>query len=214
MRISWLGHACFLLETKQNTKVVTDPYEPGSYSGAVGYSPVGIDPDVVTISHYHFDHGYTKEFRAAVVIDKAGEFKVKDLEIKGIASYHDKEKGAARGENIIFLIKADGINIAHFGDLGTLELDYDRLKDIDIALIPVGGTFTIDSKEATDLVKKINPKIVVPMHFKTSKLGFDIDSVEEFLLNKPNVERDLEYIEFRKENLPSSTKIVVLKFLR
>lgn len=214
MRISWLGHACFLLESEGNTKLITDPYQPGSYSGAVGYSPVGIDADVVTVSHYHFDHGYTKEVSGAVIIDKPGEFKVKDLEIEGIATYHDKEKGAARGKNIIFLIKAEGISIAHFGDLGTLDLDYHKLKDIDIALVPVGGTFTIDSEEADRLVEKVNPKIVVPMHFKTPKLGFDIDGVEKFLANKPDVEKDVECLEIRKENLPSSLKIVVLKFLR
>ncbi|RLG27652.1 MBL fold metallo-hydrolase, partial [Methanosarcinales archaeon] len=100
-----------------------------------------------------------------------------------------------------------------FGDLGTLDLDYDKLKDIDIALIPVGGTFTIDAKEASQLIERIQPKIAIPMHYKTSKLGFSIDGVEGFLEGKENVERE-EFLEIKKEELKYPTKIIVLKHLR
>ncbi len=212
MKISWLGHAAFLLET-DDLKILTDPYEPGSYSGAVGYDPIGVVPNVVTVSHYHFDHGYTKEFQNAQIIDKPGIWKIDGIEIEGIKSYHDKEKGALRGENTIFVIKAEGIKIAHFGDLGTLDLDFEKLKELDVVLVPVGGTFTIDAEEATLLVEKLNPKIVVPMHFKTSKLGFNIDGVDKFIEGKTNVE-EREYLEIKKENLPQSTKIVILKHIR
>jgi len=208
MKISWLGHACFLIETSQGTKIITDPYDK-----TVGYDPIGIDPDIVTVSHQHFDHNYTQEFRKAKIFDKEGEFEEKGVRLKALLSFHDKEKGALRGKNLIFVINADDIKVAHFGDLGTLDLDYDKLKDIDIALIPVGGTFTIDAKEASQLIERIQPKIAIPMHYKTSKLGFSIDGVERFLEGKENVERK-EFLEIKKEELKYPTKIIVLKHLR
>jgi len=214
MKISWLGHAAFLLETKKGTKIITDPYESGSYSGAVGYAPIGMEPDIVTVSHYHFDHGYTKDFSSAKVLDKEGVFSLADVEVEGILSYHDKEKGAQRGKNIIFIIKAEDLKIIHFGDLGTLDLDYAKLENPDVVLVPVGGTFTIDAKEATQLIETLKPKITIPMHFKTPKLGFNIGGVEEFLEGKKNVERGLDFIEISKDSLTHPPKVVVLNFLR
>lgn len=214
MKISWLGHASFLIETSQGTKLVTDPYESGAYSGAVGYAPIEIVPDVVTVSHSHADHGYVKDFTSSTIVDERGAVTVKDIEIEGIPSYHDKQRGSARGGNIIFKIKADGITLVHFGDLGTLDIDYEKVQSSDVALIPVGGTFTLDSEEATKLVEKIKPRIVIPMHFKTAKLKFDIDSVEPFLNGKTLVEKSMKSIEVTKDTLPLSTKIVVLDFLR
>ncbi|MCD6583188.1 MAG: MBL fold metallo-hydrolase [Candidatus Omnitrophica bacterium] len=214
MKISWLGHAAFLLETKRGTKIITDPYESGSYSGAVGYAPIGMEPDIVTVSHYHFDHGYTKDFSSAKVLDKEGVFSLADVEIEGVLSYHDKEKGAQRGKNIIFIIKAEDLKIIHFGDLGTLEVDYTKLESPDVVLVPVGGIFTIDAKEATQLIERLKPKITIPMHFKTPKLGFDIGGVEEFLEGKENVERGLDFIEVSKDTLTHPPKVVVLNFLR
>jgi len=208
MKISWLGHACFLVETSQGTKIITDPYDK-----TVGYDPIGIEPDIVTVSHQHFDHNYTQEFREAKIFDKEGEFEEKGVKLKALLSFHDKEKGALRGKNLIFIIETEGIKVVHFGDLGTLELDYDKLKDIDIALIPVGGTFTIDAEEAGKLVEKIQPKIAIPKHYKTPKLGFSIDGVERFLEGKENVE-EKEVLEIKKEKLNYPTKIVVLKYLR
>ena len=214
MKISWLGHASFLIETSQGTKLVTDPYESGAYSGAVGYAPIGIVPDVVTVSHYHADHGYVKDVAIATVVDKVGTRTIKDIEVEGIRSYHDKQEGKARGENTIFIIKADNVSIVHFGDLGTLDIEYEKIQSPDVALIPVGGTFTLDSKEATKLMEKIKPRIVIPMHFKTPKLGFNIEGVEPFLKGKVLIGKGMDFIEVREDTLPLSTKVAVLRFLR
>ncbi|MDP2922942.1 MAG: MBL fold metallo-hydrolase [Candidatus Omnitrophota bacterium] len=213
MKISWMGHACFLIETDKGTKIITDPYEPGSYQGAVGYSAVDIDADIVTISHKHPDHSFTKGFKKARIIDKEGVFKVGDVEIKGILSYHDNQKGKARGTNVIFVISADGINIAHFGDLGTTNIDYQELGAVDIALLPIGGVFTIEADEIEQLYKKVNPKICIPMHFKTPKLGFSIATVEEFIRGKKEVEKR-KTLEVNPQNINSFKKIVVLDYLR
>lgn len=212
MKISWIGHSCFLLETDKGIKIVTDPYESGSYSGAVGYSPVNIQADIVTVSHYHADHGHTQGFKTAQIVDREGSVKVKDIEIKGLMSYHDDKKGDLRGKIIIFVIKAEGLKIVHFGDLGTQDVDADELKDIDIALIPVGGTFTLDAEEAIEVLDKINPKLTIPMHFKTPKLGFGIDGVDAFLTGQDYEKKDI--LEVNSQNINSFKKIVVLNHQR
>jgi L-ascorbate metabolism protein UlaG (beta-lactamase superfamily) len=211
-----MGHASFLLETQKGTKIITDPYEPGSYSGAVGYSPIGVEADIVTVSHQHADHNYIKEFSTAEIIDKAGNFTVGDVQIQGLLSYHDQQKGKERGEIIIFIISADGLRIAHFSDLGTMDIDLDKLKNIDIALIPVGGTFTIDAKEATKLLSQINPKITIPMHFKTPKLGFDLLGVDTFLSGKANIEKkdSLQITRQDIDSLQQEGNVVVLDYQR
>jgi len=213
MKITWLGHACFLLETKSGIKIVTDPYEPGSYGGAVGYGPINVDADIVTVSHGHADHNYTRDFTKARIIDSAGPVSLEGLEISGIATYHDNESGRARGKNIIFLIKADGLSVAHFGDLGTLDFDASGLRDIDVALVPVGGTFTIGGRDAGLLADRLKPKIVIPMHFKTPKLKFDIAGADDFLAGKTNVDKK-QTLEISPENIGSFKKIVVLDYQR
>jgi len=212
MKISWMGHSCFLLETSKGTKLITDPYESGGYSGAVGYGPIDIAADIVTVSHQHPDHNYLKGFKAANIIDVPGEVKLKDITVEGVLSYHDKDEGRLRGENIIFIFSLESLKIAHFGDLGTLDINYGKLKNIDVALIPVGGTFTLDSKEADALVEKSSPKISIPMHFKTEKLGFDIDRVDKFLKDKDWEEKDI--LDINRDNMSSFKKIVVLRHQR
>lgn len=208
MVISWLGHSCFLLETK-GIKIITDPYESGSYSGAIKHSPIGIQPDIVTVSHHHADHSYIEEFTSAKIIDKPGVFEPGEIKIQGISSYHDKQKGSVRGKNIIFFIEAEGLKVVHFGDLGTTDINYEDFKNIDIALIPVGGTFTINAKEACDLLTKIDPGIAIPMHFRNSKLEFSIDTVDKFLAGKDYQEKD--FLEVSPGNLRSFKKIIALK---
>ncbi len=208
MKVSWLGHACFLLETDQGTKIITDPYESGSYGGAIGYDPVGLEPDIVTVSHQHADHNYTREFKAARIIDEPGEISIKDVAIKGTASFHDDQQGRARGENIIFIIQAEGLTVVHFGDLGTKDIDYSKFNAADIVIIPVGGTFTLGAREATEVIAKIKPKITIPMHYKTPKLGFGIDGVERFLEGKDYSKQESLFVD--PGNIQSFKAIIVL----
>ncbi len=213
MEISWLGHACFLFETSQGIRLITDPYESGGYGGAVGYDPINLEADIVTVSHKHADHNNIQDFRDALIVSEEGEVSIKDIEIKGMLSYHDKEKGQSRGENIIFTIQADGLKIVHFGDLGEKDIDLTAFSDIDIAIVPVGGTFTIDAAEASQLIREIRPKITIPMHYKTSKLGFDIDGVDKFLKTNPDYEKK-DSLEVNRDNIKSFKRIVVLKYQR
>ncbi len=212
MRISWMGHACFLLETQNKTLLLTDPYETGSYGGAIGYSALNIQPHIVTVSHQHFDHNYTQGMTKATIIDKPGRYKILDVEIEGVSSFHDDEGGRVRGKNIIFVIGAEGLRIAHFGDLGSLNIEEERFINLDVALIPVGGTFTLNDKQASLLVERLKPKITIPMHFKTPKLGFEIAGVELFLKGK-DFERK-EILEVNPSNIATFKKFVVLDYLQ
>lgn len=214
MKVKFLGHACFLIET-QNKKILTDPYEPQSYGGAVAYTPIEESVDIVTVSHSHADHSGTSSLKGNPIIkDTEKEENFEGIKIKGLKSFHDEKGGLLRGQNIIFVIESEGLKIAHLGDLGAIPSQdiLDELKNVDVLLIPVGGVFTIDYKKATQLIDLINPKIVIPMHYKTERLGFDIDRVDKFLEGKENVvKKETSEIEIKKENLPSKTQIVVLK---
>jgi len=216
MRIEWLGHATFFITSEDGTKIITDPYESGSYAGAVGYEPIKIEPDTVTVSHSHPDHSYVDSLAGNPrIVNKTGKTIVKEVIIKGFSSFHDQQKGNARGSNIIFSFFIDGMNLVHLGDLGH-QLEDTLIKEIspvDILLIPVGGVFTLGPKEANKLINSIEPKLVIPMHFKTEKLGFNIEPVDSFL-RTIQFEREISnatFIEIKKETLPRLAKVLILR---
>lgn len=180
MKINWLGHSSFLLTESTGTKLVTDPFS----SQMVGYDyPKGIDADIVTVSHSHEDHNALKELKSyKKIIDSVGTFESHGLKITGIRSFHDEENGKLRGENIIYKFNMDGINICHLGDIGTecsIEL-IEQLLPVNVLMIPVGGTYTIDAEAAKHFVLSLMPNIVLPMHYKYNHVNFDIDKVDNF----------------------------------
>ncbi|MDH7481969.1 MAG: MBL fold metallo-hydrolase [Armatimonadota bacterium] len=216
MKIQWLGHSCFLLVASDGTKIIMDPYESNAFGGGLKYERIKIAPDIVTVSHSHADHGYVEGLpNHFEVVSDVGEKQIRGISIKGIKSYHDKERGTVRGNNIIFVVEVDGIRVCHLGDLGHV-LSADQVNEIgavDILLIPVGGYYTIGPEEASAVVDQLNPKVVIPMHFKTPKVEFPIVGVDEFLRGKQNVRRfDSSEFEITKDTLPAERQIVVLKY--
>ena len=209
MKISWRGHASFLIETGSK-RIVTDPF-----NAELGYPLVPIQADLVTISHNHWDHN-----AAESVIGKfrvlTGEI-TEDLgwvKVKGIASYHDRNQGRDRGNNTIFRFDAEGMSLVHLGDLGHLLTDQ-QVKTIgnpDILLVPVGGKFTIDAAEAVKVVNQLKPKIVVPMHYNTPHLSFALAPVEDFtsrfdkVIKKPR-------LEVNPDGLGGEMRIIILDYL-
>ncbi|HID32067.1 MAG TPA: MBL fold metallo-hydrolase [bacterium (Candidatus Stahlbacteria)] len=216
MEITFLGHAAFLIETEKGMRIITDPYRPGSFDNAVGYGPITEAADIVTISHEHDDHNYTKDISGnPEIVRGAGSKEVKGIKITGFDSYHDPEKGALRGQNTIFVYEADGMRIGHLGDLGHVIDDQTAasIGPVDILFIPVGGFYTIDAGEAWQVVKKLNPKIVIPMHFKTEKLNFPIAPVTDFACDAEEAEwTERSNYEVKKENLPAKLKVVILNY--
>lgn len=213
MKIRWNGHSSFTIISEDNTIIVTDPYEPGSFGGGIGYGKIDVDPDIVTISHNHSDHNFIAGF--------AGDFKViretgiaRGIQFDAVPVFHDMEKGGARGQNNIFCFTVDGVRICHLGDLGHVlgEDQVSALGKVDVLLIPVGGFYTIDANQAADILEKVRPGIVIPMHYKTEKCGFPIAEVTAFTSGKQNVRQiNSDEIQIFAGKLPGEPEILVLK---
>jgi L-ascorbate metabolism protein UlaG (beta-lactamase superfamily) len=215
MQIKYIGHASFFIKTKQ-ARVVTDPYDPK----AVGLKFPKIEADIVMISHSHPDHNKPSGVSGnPLVIAWPGEYEKKGVRISGFKSYHDKQQGAQRGENILYKLEAENISLLHCGDMGVIpgqEL-LDEIGDIDILMIPVGGFYTIDPDEAAEVVKKIEPSLVIPMHYndpavlnqKTfGKLATLGEFMKKFGVEKPEL---VDQLVIRKEELGEEMKIVPMK---
>lgn len=212
MKIQWLGHSCFKLIESTGTTVVTDPYSD------VGYTMPCVTADAVTISHDHYDHNNLAAVSGnPAVFTKPGVFDLKGVRITGIASHHDTEDGNLRGKNIIFKYRMDGLDICHMGDIGhecTPQL-LESILPVNVLLIPVGGTYTIDCAQAKEYVDLLMPEIVIPMHYKTKSLTIDIDRPEAFLrsFDEENVTvSEQDFIELDRDDLDEqSTKIILLR---
>ena len=203
MKITWLGHSCFRIE-KNGFAVITDPYEDGSVPGL---KPVRENAGLALCSHEHGDHNY----RDAVTLSKAVP---NPFTIESIDTWHDDVHGAKRGKNQIFILDDGESRIAHLGDLGCEPEpgQLERLKGLDAVLIPVGGFYTIDGKQAAELVKKIAPRIVIPMHYRSDagKFGFDqIGTADDFIRHMDNV-KTLPASEIETD-MEAAAQVVVLQ---
>lgn len=213
MEITYIGHSCFKIKDK-TLSLVTDPYDPKS----TGYNLPKLSADVVLVSHGHKDHNYVEGVSDhRLVVDQAGEYELGGIFIMGIEVFHDKSEGGERGKNIIYLIDIDGFTVLHLGDLGhelskeTLE----KLSDINVLLIPVGGTYTIDAGTAAKVISSIEPGIVVPMHYQTKDLkNTELDGLDKFL-DEMGIEGDVKKVDRLKINsssdIPEETEIVVMQ---
>lgn len=179
MQLKWYGHSCFLMTAEDGTRILTDPCDPST-----GYTLSGIETDVVTVSHGHFDHNYLAAAAGdPLVIDTAGAHTACGVTITGVPTWHDEVQGAKRGPNIAFIYEIDGLRIAHLGDLGEVPAQgtLDVFGHIDVLLVPVGGFYTIDAEAARQVANLLRPSVVVPMHYKTPVIGFPIAGVDRLL---------------------------------
>ncbi|HVO76346.1 MAG TPA: MBL fold metallo-hydrolase [Candidatus Bathyarchaeia archaeon] len=215
MKIRYLGHAAFELSLESGARIIFDPYTSGAFGGGFAYAPITGSYDVAVVSHDHDDHCCKGVLALAKkIINKSGSVLVDGASIKSVESFHDDAKGSKRGENLVTVVEAEGIRVAHLGDLGhaITAKQYPLLKGVDVLMIPVGGHFTIDAGVAAKIVKEFAPKITIPMHFKTPKVDFPIAPVENFTKLVDNVERTgVSEIVVTKATLPSRPKVVVLE---
>lgn len=210
MKIRYLGHSCFAITSDAGTKVITDPYTPVS---GLTYGDIKESADIVTITHDHFDHNNAAAIKGNPEIVRK-TVRIKGMEFRGIPCHHDDAGGKSRGNNTIFCFEIDGIRLCHLGDLGHRLSDKQlaEMGSVDVLFIPVGGYFTIDAKQATEVCSQIKPKIIIPMHFKTEKDFTVLTPVADFVRGKSNVRRpDSSEMELAKGQLPPTTEIVVLK---
>jgi L-ascorbate metabolism protein UlaG (beta-lactamase superfamily) len=214
MNISYFGHSCFKIEEKingENIVLVTDPF-----SKEIGSLKVpNIEADIISVSHNHNDHNNIGALRAnPFVVDTAGEFDIKGIIVEGIYSYHDNKKGAERGSNIIFRFDIEGLSLVHLGDLGD-ALDNKQLEKIggvDVLFIPVGGKYTLDAKKAVEIISQVEPRIVIPMHYKNKDIKMDLDDVEKFVKELGIAPSYEEKLKLNKKDLPSEDmRLVIFK---
>lgn len=215
MDIYWYGQACFKFKGK-NASVVIDPYDP-QFTGLK--MPKELQADVVLSTHEHKDHNFVSAVTGPdggkpMVFDRPGEYEVSGVVITGVNSLHDNSNGSERGFNTIFHLMVDNLDIVHLGDLGQAKLTEEQVAEIgqtDILLIPVGSIYTIDAKIASDIVSQLEPKIIIPMHFKIEGLKFELESAENFLkeMGAEGV-TPVPKLSITKEKLPEEPQVVVL----
>lgn len=210
MNINWLGHSCFRIGGRQ-TAVITDPYSP-----TLGYSLGQPAAHIVTVSHDHPGHAYVEGVGDEPrLVRGPGEYEISGVLIVGIATFHDAEGGSQRGRNTVYLIEVDEVSVCHLGDLGhvlTAE-QVEEIDHVDVLLLPVGGVSTIDASVAAQVVRQLEPKVVVPMHYKTPALNRELEPVDEFLKEMGVKEVNSQpKLSFTKASLPEATQVFLLDY--
>lgn len=194
--------------------MVIDPFDPDF----TGLKLPALEADVVLKTHDHQDHNNVTAIKRGsgtpMVFGEAGEYEVAGIVITGVSSYHDKQAGAERGRNTIFHMIIDGLNIVHLGDLGQDKLTEEQVSQIDqtdILLIPVGSVYTIDAKEASEIVSQLEPKIIIPMHYLIPGLKFELEPVDKFLKEMGAGEVvPVPKLTITKDKLPDELSVIVL----
>ena len=179
MKIQYLGHSCFRLISDLGTAVICDPYN----GEMVGFDMPKLSCDLVTISHSHADHAAVDEVKGnPPVLEKEVALAADDVAVESLHTFHDDKKGKQRGDNYVFCFLVDGLKIVHLGDVGCLDEKLAaKIHGCDVLLLPIGGIFTVDAHGAKWYVDKVQPKIVIPMHYKTAEHSFNIGTLDEFL---------------------------------
>ena len=219
LTIKWFGQACFLITTAAGTNIVFDPFP-----AQLGRTIPAVKADVVFVSHEHFDHNAVSALTSAgevigPIADKPAVHQVVSagrgvsIACESVLTYHDSTNGSQRGTNTVRVIEVDDIRICHLGDLGHLltKAQVKAIGRVDVLMIPVGGVYTIDAAQARKVVRQLNPRYVLPMHYKTPWLKVKLAPVNDFLKGFKNVKR-MDKIQISKASLPKETTVVVLKY--
>ena len=210
MEIVWLGHSCFRIRAREAT-VITDPCPPST-----GYAIGKPTADVVTLSHAHDDHTFTKAISGKpTVIDMPGEYEIHGAFVTAIPTYHDDERGGQLGPNLAFVIEMEDIKICHLGDLGhSPSADQaEELTGADVLLVPVGGDTTIDGAKAAEIVSLLEARLVVPMHYKTEAAKGKLEPPDRFLkeMQVTTIEPQPK-LQLSKSAIPQDTQVMLLDY--
>ncbi len=218
MKLTYFGHSAYLVES-DGTSVLIDPFNE-----KVGYPFPNVTPTAVTISHEHFDHNHLQVAKGSPKVIRGlrddgkswaePKERVGPIALSTVRTYHDTSQGGERGKNAMFLFEAEGLRLLHTGDLGH-TLSQDQAKDVgrvDVLCIPIGGYYTIGPKEADVVIGQLNPRIVIPMHYKTDvNKDWPIGTVDQFLEGKDRVRRQGRTVTLTPATLPNVREIWVLR---
>lgn len=210
MNINWLGHSCFVLKGTRTT-VITDPFSPET-----GYNLGKNSADIVTVSHEHAGHSNSAAIGGEPkLINGPGEYEIGGVLILGKRTYHDAEKGKLRGKNTLYLLQIDEITVCHLGDLGHVLSDdmVEDLGNVDVLLLPVGGVSTIGAAQAAEVVRLIEPKLVIPMHYQTDDYTGKLEAIDPFLTEMgATASEPQNRLNVTKTNMPISTQVTLLSY--
>jgi len=214
VKVTWLGHACFLFQSAEGKRVIIDPFD-----ARTGYPKIRAAADVVVVTHEHFDHNAVGEVsgRPAVLREPRGRKSAAGIEFLGVKTYHDTQQGRQRGENTVVVFEVDGVRFCHAGDLGeALSPDQvRRIGRVDVVMLPVGGFFTLDLADANRVVAQLKPKVAIPMHYRTRYTAPGLRmlaGVGGFLRGKKNVRMIKgSQVTVSSAGLPNTTAIWVLE---
>lgn len=209
MDLTWLGHGCFRLRGRAAT-VVTDPYPP-----SLGPRLPKLEADVVTTSHEHENHSYTQAVvKEPYIVRGPGEYEVAGVTVMGLPTFHDASQGAEHGRNTVCVIEIDDVRVCHLGDLGhPLAADMlEAIGNIDVLLVPVGGGKTLDAARAAEVVRQVEPRVVVPMHYALPALKTELAPVERFLKEMGVTDAEPQArLSVQPTSAESETRVVVLE---
>jgi L-ascorbate metabolism protein UlaG (beta-lactamase superfamily) len=207
--LTWMGHGCFRLRGR-SAAVVTDPYPP-----SLGPRLPKLEADLVTISHAHDNHSYTQAVaKDPYVVTGPGEYEVAGVIVTGLPTFHDGKQGEVYGRNTVCVIELDDVRVCHLGDLGhPLAADMlEALGNIDVLLVPVGGGNALDAAGAAEVVRQVEPRVVVPMHYGLPALKTDLAPVERFLKEMGVTEAEPQTrLSVQPSSTEAGTRVVVLE---
>lgn len=216
MEITFFGQSFFQLALKnrgnQTVGLALDPF-----SAEIGLVVPNISADILLLSHNHQDHNNISAISGKpFVIQSPGEYEVKEVLITGIPAFHDNQQGKERGLVIIYKIEVEGLKLCHLSDLGQGELTDEQIEqigEVDVLFCPVGGVYTIDAKQASNIIAQIEPRVVIPMHYQMPKLKVELDDLEKFLkqMGQEDVLKEKKFKVSPKILPQEETKVVVLE---
>lgn len=212
MEITWFGHSCFRLTERSMATVVTDPFD----NEAVGYDPLKLKADIVTVSHQAPGHNQTSAVKGTShVIDGPGEFEIGGVFITGVQTDENGKKAAERPRNTLYVFDYMGITVAHLGDLRTVpgQAEIEALGTVHVALVPVGAGGSLNAAKAAEVISVLEPNIVIPMHYHTPAVKVQLDRLDKFIkeMGLHEVET-VASLKVSKSSLPDETKVVVLNY--
>lgn len=212
MEITWYGHSCFRLTERRMATVVTDPFD----SGAIGYSPLRLKADIVTISHDAEGHNYSKAVKGTShLITGPGEYEIGGVFITAVQTNGHDKKNKDELRNTLYVFDYDGITVAHLGDLKQVpsQTQVEALGAVNVALVPVGGGGGLNAAKAAEVISLLEPNLVIPMHYATKDVKFKLDSLDKFLKEMGlSIAQPEPSLKVTRSALPQETRVVVLDY--
>lgn len=212
MEITWYGHSCFRLTERNLATVVTDPYD----STKIGYKPLKLKADIVTVSHNSPGHNNTNSVNGvAHIITGPGEYEIGNVFITAVQTNGQDDNDNGNLRNILYVFDYDGVTVAHLGDLIRVptQMEVEALGSVTVALVPVGGGGGLNAAKAAEVISLIEPNIVIPMHYATEDTSLNLNSLDKFMkemgISASTPEPSLKVTQ---SGLPQETHVVVLNY--